>query len=278
MTSFDLFDKSVVEFEKKGEISSHTKSDTNIFDISSRLECKHENIIKEKYGDVCIDCGQEVKGSNYKTTRNTEQKYFIDPSRVQIRKNDERSIHKDVENMSFSDKIISIANEIYIKSTKGDIHRGRSRKGIIFACIFSAYKICGNPQSHESLINLFGISKKKSLEGLKYVNLNVPKGVLKNYYISPVNLIEEIMGKFSATSSQKKEVIQLYNKVKNKSSQLNRSKPKSVAAGLVYFWIQETNRDISLKTFREKVMLSELTIGKMSKEISTIIEKIKVTH
>ena len=79
------------------------------------------------------------------------------------------------------------------------------------------------------------------------------------------------MDKFKATSMQKKEVIELYNKIKNKSSKINRSRPQSISSGLIYYWISLKNIEISLKDFAKKVDLSELTITKIAKEISDIL-------
>jgi translation initiation factor 2B subunit (eIF-2B alpha/beta/delta family) len=79
------------------------------------------------------------------------------------------------------------------------------------------------------------------------------------------------MDKFKATSVQKKEVTELYNKIKNKSSKINISRPQSISSGLIYFWISLKNIEISLKDFAKKVDLSELTISKIAKEISDIL-------
>ena len=79
------------------------------------------------------------------------------------------------------------------------------------------------------------------------------------------------MDKFKASQEQKKEVIELYNQIKNKSSKINRSRPQSISSGLIYFWISMKNIDITLKDFAKKVELSELTISKIAKEISDIL-------
>ena len=79
------------------------------------------------------------------------------------------------------------------------------------------------------------------------------------------------MDKFSATPEQKLEVINLYNQIKNKSSRLNRSRPQSVGAGIVYYWICSKKKDITLKQFTKKVSLSELTVNKIAKEIADVI-------
>jgi transcription initiation factor TFIIIB Brf1 subunit/transcription initiation factor TFIIB len=243
----------------------------------NKEECEHKNMANENGNVICFDCGKELEKSVF---QDKEWRYYgvsdskrsSDPNRVHIRKVDDRSIYKDVENMGFSDKIIYLANQLYIQVTKGQIFRGNSRKAIVFACIFHSFKIQGKPQSHEKLIKIFQLNKKTGLKGLKFVNLNAPKeSLIHTTYITPINIIEDIMDKFEATRDQKNEVVDLYNKIKNKSSKINRSRPQSIASGLVYFWISFKNIDVSIKNFAKKADLSELTILKLAKEISDIL-------
>ena len=70
-----------------------------------------------------------------------DNKRLSDPNRVHLRKIEDKNIFKDVENMGFSDKIVYIANQIYLQVTNGQIFRGNSRKSVIFACIFHSFKI-----------------------------------------------------------------------------------------------------------------------------------------
>jgi transcription initiation factor TFIIIB Brf1 subunit/transcription initiation factor TFIIB len=272
MSEFDLFNKALCEYKNVGDQQTNDAQP-----IKAKKVCCHDNIATEKGVDVCIDCGEEMTRKIEHTKEwmyygQSDTKHISDPNRVQIRKSEERSIYKDVENMGFSDKIISEANKIYFQVTQGKIFRGNSRKAIVFACIFHSYKLSGRPQSHEKLIHVFNLNRKNGLKGLKHVNLYAPKrSSIRTTYITPVNLIEEIMEKFSATKEQKDDVIKLYYQIKNKSSRLNRSRPQSVASGLVYFWICKTQKNISLKQFIQKVKLSELTINKIAKEISDVI-------
>jgi len=272
--------KNMSEFELfKNAMNTYINTENNSKNKTSISKCSHINCINEKGVDICTECGEEIK-TNIENSKewvyygNSNGKNNSDPNRVQIRKNtDERSIYKDVENMGFSHKIISDANKIYFDVTNGKIFRGNSRKAIVFACIFHAYKISGKPQSHDKLINIFNLTRKTGLKGLKHVNLYAPKNSpIRTTYITPINIIQEIMEKFSATKTQINEVIELYNKIKNKSSRLNRSRPQSVASGLVYFWITKNNKDISLKKFTKIVSLSELTINKILIEINNILK------
>lgn len=294
MTDFSLFENALENYnkislkEEKCNIQKCYYEENILYDDLNNFEdnkfssenknyCTHKNIINENSVILCLECGKELEKSIFQDKEwryygQSDTKRMSDPNRVQIRKIDDRSIYKDVENMGFSEKIISLANQIYLQVTKGQIYRGNSRKSIVFACIFHSFKLNGKPQTHENLIEIFGLTRKISLKGLKLVNLNIPRdSPIHTTYITPVNLIEDIMDKFKATLAQKKEVIELYNKIKNKSSKINRSRPQSISSGLIYFWISLKNIEISLKDFAKKVDLSELTISKIAKEISDIL-------
>ena len=124
----------------------------------------------------------------------------------------------------------------------------------------------------KNLFVFFLLVEKLDLKGLKHVNLHVSKeSKIHTTYITPINLVEDIMDQFSATNVQKNEVIDLYKRIKNKSSKLNRSRPQSTASGLTYYWIRKKNIDITLKEFSKKAELSELTIDKIAKEIEKVL-------
>lgn len=263
MTSFELFDEALIKYEK--------------LKINKVIKCKHIDTLNENGITVCNKCGEEI---NHDIMHEKEWRYYgasdsnrsSDPNRVQIRKIDEKSIFKDVENMSFSGLIVSKADKLYNQVTKGQIYRGNSRKAIIFACIFHAYKVMGKHQNPENLIKLFGLEKKDGLKGLKIVSVNAPKdSEIHTTIITPMHLANDIMDKFKATELQKKEVYDLYLKIKNRSSKLNRARPQSVGASLTWYWICKKKINITLKEFAKKVDLSELTINKNAKEVALVL-------
>jgi len=200
-----------------------------------------------------------------------DTKHTSDPNRCHARKVVERMIDKDVAQMGFSQKIVMIANQIYEQVTHGKIYRGNSRKGIIFACIFHAYKMTGQPQSCEHLIEVFNMDRKVGLKGLKYVNLNAPKtAAFRNFHIEMQDLIREIMEKFNASEAQKQEAVELFHKVDRRSMLFNRSRPQSVACGVARYYIVQKNKDISMAEFQARVNLSEVTIQRLVNEIRRI--------
>lgn len=241
-------------------------------------ECKHQSTIVEGSNTICEDCGTMLNKElsfekEWRYYGMMDTKHHSDPNRCNMRRCEDKTIFKDVDKLGFSDKIVSSANKIYEQVTNNRIFRGNTRKGIIFACIFHAYKSNNSPQSCERLIEIFEIDRKVALKGLKFVNLNAPKDSLfRNFQISTEHLIVEIMEKFHATPQHIEEVLAIYDFIKDKSSLLNRSRPQSVACGLVRFYILRKNADISMDYFRSKIRLSELTISRIVKEIGKILE------
>lgn len=275
MSEFDLFKQALAQYNEKE--SQTEKNQYNDLNENNKSSCAHDNVIIEKGTTVCIECGVEIQR---KITHNKEWRYYgqtdtnssSNPNRVQIRKTETRSIFGDVETYGFSDNIITTANRLYTEVTKGNIFRGNSRKAIVFACVYHAFKLNGIPQSHDKLIGIFNLNPQSGLKGLKYVNIHAKNPSIRTSHITPVNLVDEIMDKFSATDSQKNEVKELYKKIKNKSSKLNRSRPHSIASAVVYYWIKKTSKEIPIKKFTKSVGLSELTITKLAREVSSVLD------
>lgn len=241
--------------------------------------CRHENIVMENLNKVCIDCGIVLNSTvtyekEWRYYGMSDSKHTSDPNRCNARKIEEKSIYKDVDKLGFSDKIVSTANEIYQKVTDQHIYRGNTRKGIIFACIFHAYNIIKAPKSCEQLMDIFEIDRKIALKGLKHVSLNIPKEYpLVRCYVQTEQLIREVMQKFHATPAHIDEALSIYAFVKTKSSVLNRSRPQSVACGLVRFYIMNKNPEITMEYFKSRINMSVITINRIAKEIRQIVEK-----
>lgn len=267
--NFDLFKTIYCEEDKK------RKED----DEREEIKCLHQKILLENNNRICENCGELLNKEvcyerDWRFYGSHDTKHAQDPNRCHFRKTEEISIFKDVDKMGFSEKIVLYANQLYDEVTQKKIFRGNSRKGIIFACIFHSYKINGVPHSCESLITIFNIDRKIALKGLKYVNLNANKeSLFRNYQISAENIIIEIMDKFYATEDQKQDIIQLYHQIKDKSALLNRSRPQSMAAGLVRYFILKHGKNVPMVVFKAKVNLSELTINRIVKEIIRLLDE-----
>lgn len=278
MTDFALFEQALAEYKiTKNTNTSTSTSQDDISSDNSDIFCNHNDLVTENGITSCLECGEQIKRTimhekEWRFYGHSDSKRSSDPNRVQMRKSEDRNINKDVENMGFSETIVAKANEIYTQVTKGQIFRGDSRKAVVFACIYHAYKMAGKCQTPKNLMETFGLNKKSSLKGLKIVNVNVPKdSPIHTTSLTAIHHIHDVMDKFSASPAQKNEVILLYRMTKNRSSKLNRARPQSFASALVYYWICKKKMDISLKKFAQKADLSELTINKNAKEVAIVL-------
>jgi len=257
-TEFDLFDNFNDEPQDVGNKCAHNNSTVNGCQI------------------ICEDCGSEISkidlhDKEWRYYGHFDTKNSSDPSRCQIRYiEDDKNIFKDIEGMGFSDDVVKKANENYIKIIQNTIRRGNTRKGLIFACIFEALKILGKPQPAKPLGELFGIDNKTAMHGVKTLKLKLPKDCISVEYITPEHIIDDIMNEFSATSEQKNDVKQIYKNVRGKSDKLNRSRPQSIAAGVIYYWLIKTQNSITLKQFSNHVKLRDTTILNITREVQLV--------
>lgn len=256
---FNDGDDVVVEssFESVGTIAHANLSGTGV--------CEHSNFIQDKNILVCVDCGQCIQ-----KLFNQHREWKSQQTRPNV---DEKNIFKDVENIHFSEHIVQIANALYIQVTKDKIYRGNARRGIIAACVFYAFKVIGKPLIYKKIIKLFNINKKIGLKGLKFVSINAPKNsVIHKTQITPLTYIEYYMDELQASENDIDHIKNLYHIIEQCQIQkLNRSRPQSVASGIVYYWLLEENRKITLKTFSKIAELSELTIVKIQKDIKELM-------
>lgn len=254
---------------------------TNAIQEEGSLKCAHNATCVDGNVKICTDCGSEIEKIQ---TYEREWRYYdtdakSNPTRCVARKGETMVILKDLENMGIGENVISLANSIYVQVTKGNIKRGRSsRKAIIAACLFHAYKQLGAPKSCDMLREIMkdaNLDKSDFLHGIKQVALNTPK-TSKNTtvtYITPRDIICEMMVLLNSSSAQKETVLQLYDKVKDLSQMFQESRPQSVAAGIVYHYICEHGQSISIKEFSSKVKISQLTVNKIRNEVCRVLQR-----
>jgi transcription initiation factor TFIIIB Brf1 subunit/transcription initiation factor TFIIB len=232
--------------------------------LSFDKECSHENITVGPCNKVCLDCGIEISDQILKT--------HFDTGRCNIRRSCEKSIYHDVKDMNISDKVVRVANDLFSQVTS-NIRRGNIRKSIVFACIYQAYKLTGNPQSPEPLMQLFHITKGAGARGMKYISKYIPRdSKIRSMHTTPVDIIKNIVDRFRPTPEQEKSIIDIYKEVQHRSIVINRSRPLSVAAGVVFYWIEKNKSTIQIEDFVKEVNMSAMTIRKIVKEVRRLVD------
>lgn len=247
-----------------------------------KKECQHLTRITEAGTMLCFDCGFAITqvisyDKDWRYYGSDDTRKNSDPNRCHIRKVEDKSIFKDVESYRFPEKIVNTANDIYTQVTNGKIYRGKSRKAIIFGCIYQSIKINGKAHTCESLRVLFGLDRKSILKGLKYVNLKAPKTMqhMRSRLPQTNELLEEYMSKFDLRYEHRGTLLTLAERIKNRSTMINRSRPQSIASALIYYYLCATrgSNNVNMADFIDKVGLSELTILKIYREIERVLAR-----
>lgn len=262
---FDAFD----DFNDFNDIKEEPKN--------SAVECKHLNIVNENGINACVDCGISVTcgiSNESKMYTAIDNRSIGDGNRCWAPKKKTKSIRDDVKGLGIPEKIINEADLIFNIVTEGDIFRVDKRRSIIIACLFEAYKILGEKVTLESLLEK--IPSTNITIGMRLVETKIKKYDIERKrvtYTSPVDSIRDILSGWDSNPETIEEVIKIYDKIEDKSSMLNRSRARSVAAAVIYYYALLTGRNnIKLKEFSKRVELSESTIAKNAKEISAILQ------
>lgn len=238
------------------------------------LSCLHLESIQDGDRTICVSCGTFIEsnldlGKEWRSYSSSSGKFSKDPCRVSARKSSSyRGIHKDVALMNFSDEVVAIADSIFKEVTQEGIKRANSRKSIVFACIFHAYKIMGEPQPRDKLLSIFNIQKTVGNNGLKFVNLHASRfSPIRTSYITTTDFIQNIMENLSATQDHINSVMELYEQLPNT---FHSSRPQTVAAGVIFFWMKREGIRVTIEEFSKLTCLSALTIEKLVKQIKKL--------
>jgi len=238
--------------------------------------CIHENIVLvDSFQETCMDCGLIINSviseeQEWRYYGSGDTKYSSDPSRVQYRKEVEKGIIQELSKYDIPLDIKLKANFLYNQVTKNTIKRGRSRLAIIFACIFNSYIASGKSKTSEELREMFKLERREASRALTYFKMNHDSR--SSLYISSYYFIPLILSKFNADETHENNIKKIYSILEKKDiSKINGSNPKSISAGLVFYYLININKAIDPDVFAKLVGLSKLTILKISKYIASVI-------
>jgi len=225
-------------------------------------KCNHSETEKENNILICSKCGIQLEDNNGDTTLKLDS--------IQFKKVPDKGIAKDLEIYNLHPDVIRLADKYYANVTNGDIKRSNLRKGIMFACVFQAYKELGKPQTPDHLQKVFGISRKNVSKGLTYFCLGLPNRNVEQY-ITAEHFIPKVFEKLNIKTELLEECLELFRLIENKSSLLNRSNPQSVSKGVVFYFLKKINNNFDLHSYSEKVDLSSTTITRICNTIDSIL-------
>lgn len=241
-------------------------------------QCSHQNVIHEQNNiTICEDCGTELYEE---ISRDAEWRYFsnndkgTDQSRVQYRKNPEKGIRYELEKLGFPPDISQKADELYMMVTDGETKRAETRKGIMFATVFEAYKILKRPCIPEEIQSKFpDLHRKDMSKGTSFYRLRCPREYFLYEDISAQHFIPQIMKmpQFNTKQEHIDCVIKLYNQINDKCHALNKANPQTAAKALVYYYFRRKGYMIPIKTYGLIIGLSDVMIMRLAGEISRML-------
>ena len=239
--------------------------------------CFHEHKEIKDGVEICTDCGTELQKElslepEWRFYKEHDTKSISDPSRCHLRKLEEKTIRKDLEQLHFPEDIVTESCRLYDIITHGETKRGKYRQALLYASTYFAFKNKNMPQIPSDLGTKFKLQKKDQSKGLKQFQLHSPASFISSP--SYENFIPEILKYFKCSQKHIDTVITLYRRVNKKSKLLQRSNPQSVIAGTIYYYFTiMIGGSITPIDFSRKVGLSYLTILKISKDIGLILEQ-----
>ena len=202
---------------------------------------------------------------------NDNVKSANDHLRCQFRRTAEKGIKNDLVKLNISPEVIEIADTYYEEVTKGEIKRSNLRKGIMFACVFQAYKDLNKHQTPDYLQKLFKITRRTMSKGLTYFYPRSTKRSGDNGYITAEHFIPRVMETFNVKQEHIDAALKIYDSIKDRIALFNSSNPQSVSSGVVYYYFKKINVDIPGKDFGKVVGLSEVTITRIASRIDELL-------
>lgn len=258
-------------------------------------DCEHPQQIEENGYVMCTSCGIMSEKLNYEPEWRwygaSDNKSNKDPSRCNPTRSSEKNVDGvfDKAGIDVSPALKSATNAKYRKIMehkrkkrfeqegidKEVVVRGTGRTAIVAACLWSVYRDTGDFRPTDEVRAMFGLTKKSMSSGTTQYNEAFPEDRVKS--IESKDLIRRILLKTGIHMEHYRSILGIENQLRNTSKLLIRSNVQSVAACVVYLWLCMNPRyqqelGLGKEAFANKAQLSGITITKLVKEASTIVD------
>ncbi len=189
----------------------------------------------------------------------------------------ERSLLKVFKNIqSKSDEnnisicVVDRAKIMYKTLSEDTIKRGKSRKGLIAACLYNSCKDKNDSRSTKEISQMFNLKIKKMTSGCKQFNEMMYHN--DHSYIANIrptsadDFIERYATVLKMDKTNKERAIHVSD-MATKLGLVSENTPASIAVGSIYLISQNHNLKITKKKLSELCEISEVTISKTYKKM-----------
>lgn len=190
-----------------------------------------------------------------------------------------KKINRLLQNSDIANKIIEESKYYYKmitendKKLKGILTRGSIRQGLIAACIYVSCKNNGVPKHSKEIARLCNIDENLVTKGLKkFVEIEKRKKLnINSKQTKPSEFVNIYCNKLNLPNDVKRLAMILCERT-IKLGILKNNTPPSIASGIVYLIIIKLNLDVSKNKLIEIIKISEVTLNKTYKKLSTYCE------
>ena len=171
--------------------------------------------------------------------------------------------HFNEDVINEADDLFKLVRQYATEQLRGQL-RGEKRRAVIFACIYYSGKMTSEYKTPYNLMNIFSLTISACRKGIKIVERAIDKDIST---ITTGDVIYDILVRNFIQSDKVDEVMKLYTKIYKKSSLLNNTLPKTLAAALVKVWSIRKGLSINLNNY-----VHEDTIKKVVEEIERVLK------
>ena len=242
-------------------------------------ECDHENVVEDNFTVTCIDCGTEFETMDYRPewrNYNKDGCQSQDLARCHSTKTATSRIRKLLDSMLVPEAVARIAEEKCMKIVGDDTIRGDKSKAIVAASLLHAYRQKGIMYTNSEICTKFTphLTKKIMSQGLSLYYITFPDDRVVEFKLT------DLMPKMVKTlgiEDCSDDILQLFETLDGTSPLLNRSKPRSVAAAIIFYYLcsnpeKKAILGLTKAGFAGKVGISDITLSKLARECRNLLK------
>ena len=236
------------------------------------VDCRHVHTGRSNGQTHCRDCGETI------VSFCKEDSTFFDDSSTALpsERKAPKSIRKELDLVQLPDEIKDRADRIYAYKVGDNTYRANVRQEVKFSCIFDAYKEAGIIRDPNEIAQMLGIKRKGMSRGIMRCSslFTGKSNTTEQTPLTALNLIPDMLTRcgIQAEECHLEDMARIYLYAKDRSELLNRSKPQSIAAALIFYYISHmvVDRKIPKNEIAKNCGISVMTLNKISQDMIAI--------
>jgi len=240
-------------------------------------ECRHLRTARSNGQTHCRDCGEAILSFC------KEETHFFDDvtATLSTERKAPKSIRKELDLLPLPDEIKDRADRIYAYKVGDNTYRANVRQEVKFSCIFDAYKEAGIIRDPNEIAQMLGIKRKGMSRGvMRCSSLCTGKAnTSEQTALTALDLVPEMLNRcgVQAEECHLEDMARIYTYAKDRSELLNRSKPQSIAAALIFFYINTMvlDRKIPKNEIAKNCGISVMTLNKLNTSLVELCSEIE---